>query len=307
MRNLCAVSLVLAATLITAGTADAEIMLFKGDPLMAAGITAGGWGSGTAVDSSRRYYVGSRSIEVTTQGLHSGGRIDYATPIELIEPTIDDNEYVQLVLGFTSLVPISSSSFIGPGFGVTSAPGISLIPEVSSYYYEEENPTRPKVNVVRVVFEGTDGRSIDATADVPSEPEDGWYKVCVPLKTLGLKKGGSFKVKRVLVFTDVPETLYVGQIATINDATTIEVQQGDEQVVAINDKVTFRADASGGASDLKYSWNFGDKDQMGEDSNGQVVSHTFKKGGDFNVRLTVSDVWGIKKPVTTIYKVSVID
>lgn len=306
MRNFCAVALVLATTL-TAGTANAEVTLFKGDPITTVGITVNGWGSGTAVESSRRYYEGSRSIEISTQGLHEGGRIDFRNPIEMIEPTIDENEYLQLVVGFTSLVRSDASAFVGPGFGVKSAPGFSVIPEVSVYYFEEEIPTRPKVNNIRIVLESDNNRSIDATVDVQSDPDDGWYKVSIPLKTFGLKKGDSFKVKRVLVFSDVPDVLYVGRIGTVTDSDPIQVQSGDEQVVAIGDTVTFRADADGGACMLKYSWNFGDRGGTGEDTTGQVVSHAFKRGGDYDVTLTVSDVWGVKKPVKTIFKVSVND
>jgi hypothetical protein len=256
------------------------------------------------------WFEGSRSIKVQTQGLHEGGRIEYKTPMELVEPTVDANEYLQFVLSFATYVRADVASFIGPGFGVTSAPGVSALPAVGSYYYEEETPTRPKVNSVRVVLESVDGKTVDATADVPTEPDEGWYKVAIPFKVLGLKKGDSFKVARILFFTDVAETVYVGKIGTINDATPINVQNGDEQVVAVNDTVTFRGDADSGVSMLRYTWNFGDhgeEDDLGVDATGQMVSHVFRKGGELNVLLTVSDIWGIKAPVTTAFKVSVND
>jgi hypothetical protein len=185
------------------------------------------------------------------------------------------------------------------------------MPGGSSRYYsggqEFDVPSRPKVNRVRVVLESAGGRSVEATAEVPTARDEGWYKIAVPFKVLGLKEGDSFPVSRILVFTDVPDTIFVGQIGTVRDDTPITAYAGEDQVVAVYDTVTLRAEAEGGASLLRYSWNFGDRDPNGEDASGIMVNHKFSKGGDFTVKLTVSDVWGLKKPVVETIKITVND
>jgi hypothetical protein len=305
MRKLFVAALVITVMLIGV-TVNAEVMLFKGDPLATAGITLGGWGSGSAVEASERPYEGSRSIKVVSQGLHQGGRIDFKTPVEIIEAPASMDDYLQFTLNFTSVVRIGTSPFTAMGFGITSAPGVSILPSASStYYYEDEVPVRAKVNTMRIVVVPTNGPAIDCLSDVPAVSPDGWYKIAIPFKVLGILKAQSFKVSRLAVFTDLPETFYVGEVSSVRDTTPISVQEGDEQVVAANDIVTLQASAEGGSSMLHYAWNFGDGYKDGEDASGPVVSHQFKTPGDFNVTLVVSDIWGIKKSATTTYKVSV--
>ena len=304
MRNLCAIALILAAAL--SGTvARGEVLVFKGDAAPDAGITIGGWGSGAALESSERVYVGSRSVKITTEGLHEGGSIAFKNPIELLADPVDDNDYLQFVLAFTTIVRGPGMGSSGPGFGATSVPGL---PTPGSYYYHEfEIPSRPKVNTIRVVMESVDGRGVEATVDVPGSEEAGWYKISVPFKVLGFKQGESFRVSRICIFSDVADTFYLGEIGTVRDSTPITAQAGDDQVVAVYDTVTFPGEAEGGASMLRYSWNFGDRDPDGEDATGQLVTHKYTKGGDFTVKLTVSDVWGIKKPAVATVAVSVND
>lgn len=309
MRRFLFVLMVLCCFWLSA-LANADVAIFKGEPVSAAGITIGGWGSGSAVEASERFYEGTRSVKVTTQGLHQGGRIDYRNPVEIIEPGVDENCYIHIVMVFPSLIRQGSPIFVTPGFGAKSVPDEPTpVTSVSPYYYEEEIPTRPKINLFRIVLESADGESVDAISSVPFDADDdGWYKISIPFKALGLLGKSSFRVSRVLMFSDVPDTFYVGLIATIKDTTPIVVQPGDEQVVAVGDTVTFQAEAYGGGTPLRYSWNFAERgDDDGEDAVGRIVSHVFKKGGDYNVKLTVYDVWGIKKPATSIHRVIVND
>jgi len=309
MRNLTFGLIVLGCVLMSSW-AVADVALFKGQPVSVAGITIGGWGSGSAVEASERVYEGTRSVKVTTQGLYQGGRIDYRNPVEIIEPDVDETSYVHIALVFPSLIRQGSPTFVTPGFGAKSVPDEPTpVASVSPYYYEEEIPTRPKSNLLRIVLESADGKAVDAMAPVPFDPDDdGWYKISIPFKALGLLGQSSFKVSRVLIFSDVPDTFYVGLITTVKDTSPIVVQPGDEQVVAVGDTVTFQAEAYGGGTPLRYSWNFAERSgDDGEDAVGRIVSHVFKKGGDYNVKLTVYDIWGIKKPATAIHRVIVND
>jgi hypothetical protein len=306
MRKLYAVALIIALCLI-ANAASAEIILFKGDPVRNNGIIISGWGSGTAIEASDRVYTGRVSIKVNTQGLHEGARIDFKNPVDLLSEPFDDSTYLQFVLGFSMLVKD------GMGGISSSFPGRSTaaVASGSGGYYsggqEIEIPSRPRSRSLRVVLESTDGKSVEVTSDIPSKSENGWFNVCIPFKVLGFKPGDSFPVSRILVFTDVPDNMFIGQIGSMKDNTPITVDIGDEQTIAVVDTITFRAVAEGGASMLRYSWNFGDRDSEGEDATGEIVNHRFTKGGDFNVKLTVRDYWGIKKPVTKTVKIVVID
>lgn len=306
MRNLCVILAVLAVWLI-AGSSQAEAVLFGGDPLSASGIAIGGWGSGSAFEASDRVLVGSRSIKVTTQGLHEGARIDFKNPVGLISDGISDEDYLQFAFSFTTVATGTGPGFMGPGFGAISMPGGGMPMGPGVMYQDMEVPSKTKINSVRLVIESADGKSIEASQDVPPAGEDGWYRVAVPFKYLGLKQGDSFRVSRVLVFTDVPDTFYVGEIAAVRDTTPIVADPGEEQDVAIYDIVSFRAEAEGGACSLRYSWNFGDNGTDGEDATGEIVSHKYRKGGEFTVRLTVTDAWGIKKPVITTTTATVND
>lgn len=49
--------------------------------------------------------------------------------------------------------------------------------------------------------------------------------------------------------------------------------------------VSFHAVATGGSGEFRYAWNFGD----GKSDNGESVTHTYKAGGTFTWKLTVTD------------------
>lgn len=49
--------------------------------------------------------------------------------------------------------------------------------------------------------------------------------------------------------------------------------------------VAFKGEASGGSGGFRYAWNFGD----GKSDTGESVSHTYKAGGTFTWKLTVTD------------------
>ncbi len=302
MRKLCALSLVVAVCLISVAAnayimdANADVMLFKGDPIRDSGITVGGWGSGTAVEATDRVYTGSRSIKISTQGLHQGAALSFKSPIVLLSQQTDlNNKYLEFIVAFNTV--------LRSGFGLSGGS--------SAAYYsgsqEIEIPMKPKVTRLRIVVESVEGKSIEATASVPVNSVDGWYRIAIPFKALGIKADDQFSVSRIMIFGDVPDTMFLGQIGTTVDDTPITADIGDDQVVAIHDMVTFRAEAEGGVSMLKYSWNFGDRGPAGEDASGEIVTHRYAKGGDFTVKLTVSDVWGIKEPVVQTIKVAVND
>jgi hypothetical protein len=104
---------------------------------------------------------------------------------------------------------------------------------------------------------------------------------------------------------DAPATIYIGEIHLLDDNTPITAIPPDEQDVAAGDEVSFSETGDGGASSLKYTWDFDTKGAFVPEADGQTVSHVYRKSGDYKVTLQVSDLDGIKKPaiVTTVVHV----
>lgn len=163
-----------------------------------------------------------------------------------------------------------------------------------------------------------DGSRYELTRPVdiaPTSDDDGAY---VPLSfplTAALKSnkksggavptGDAAKLVQLAIFGDRYQQFYVGEINVVTDETDISVEPLDEQNAVLNDQVTFTAEAQGGASTLKYSWDL-DGDGK-EDKTGRTVSYTYRKAGTFRVTLTVSDVDNVKKPATTAVDLEVTD
>ena len=276
-----------------AGPSDREVYIYRGTPLAQSGISVGSWGSGKAVESadSTRVLSGSKSIKITTQGLYAGGRLDFAQPVTLFSEGIDPTRYIVFAFYFEDQQVID------------------LAAQNPVYSYEVEPYTIPKAGTVRFVFISDNGLSVAAEEPTnPLDPDDNWCRVAVPLAKF--KVAGDpqeFKLKRLLVFTDLPTTLYLGEIKLVTDTTPIKVEPLSSQVVIIYDEVLFPAKASGGVSSLKYSWDYDASNGIQEETTGPIGRYTYVRGGEFKVTLTVSDADGIKQPVSVTTTVSVND
>jgi hypothetical protein len=119
--------------------------------------------------------------------------------------------------------------------------------------------------------------------------------------------GEGARLVQLAVFGDRYQQFHIGEISVLTDDTEIVVDPLEDPIAAVNDQITFTGAAEGGASTLKYSWDFDAKDGIQEDQAGQVVTHTYRKAGTYKVTLTVSDLDGLKKPATTSVDVEVAD
>jgi hypothetical protein len=164
---------------------------------------------------------------------------------------------------------------------------------------------------VRVVLVMTDGKQVDMTLplEFARPTREGWRTLAVPLSSLPAMKSVSGEIAELRVFGDSVGTLYVGQIRTILDDTPIRVEDLQERTVAVNDTVKFTGSAEAGVSQLKYQWTVtkaGERPaQLPVDAEGRTFEHKFRKGGEYEVVLTVVDVYGRKKPATSVAKVRV--
>ncbi len=271
---------------------DREVYIFRGSPLAQSGISVGSWGSGKAIESadSTRILAGSKSIKITTQGLYAGARIDFVQPVALFTEGIDPTRYVVFAFYF------DDQQTIDPGAGTL-------------YSYEIEPYTIPRAAIVRFVFVPETGNPVAVEEPTnPLDPDDNWCRIAVPLaKFKAAADAREFKLKRLLIFTDLPTTLYLGEIKMVTDTAQIKVDSLPSQVVIIYDEVLFPARATGGVSSLKYSWDYDDSNGIQEETTGPVGRYVYIRGGDFKVTLTVSDADNVKQPVSTTATVSVND
>jgi hypothetical protein len=135
--------------------------------------------------------------------------------------------------------------------------------------------------------------------------QDQWRVVSIPVKAISGFQSGDTQIKEVRLFGDSPTTLWLGQVRVAIDATPITVQPVVEKVIPRNARDTFIGNATGGYTPLKYSWDFDASDGIQEEAVGQAITHAYYKSGDYTATLTVSDLYGIKPPAKTTFRVHV--
>lgn len=288
------ISALIAGSILIPSIAGA-VTLYAGQPKEQAGLTLTAWGSGSISDSSDRRYNGEKSIKVVTQGLYSGGCIEFNNPVDLNFGDPNSKEYLQFVVNYNTMITLNPTGYTygqvygGYDYGTGSSDLIRI----------------PKVNKVRLVFVDAKGKSVEIQQPaVSTEDDEGWPRINIPLAALKLPEGEkTFSLKKVMIFTDLPETLFISEIKTLSDDTPITCSAGDDKIERANDVLFFRATAEGGASTLVYSWDFDNKDGIQEDAGGPIVLHVYRKSGNYVVTLTVRDANGLRKAATSTLNV----
>ena len=276
-----------------------EVYIFRGDDPALDGIELGGWGSGSAVRSKEKILDGSWSIKTTTQSLYSGGRIDFSHPVTLFKGGIDKSRYIQFAFFFDDVIKVD------PARG-------------TDYAWDVEPYTIPKTAKLRFVFESDDGlvAAVEkATGKI--DPDDNWMRLAVPLAKfqVGEDPVDQFRLKRLLITSDIPTTTYLGEMKLVTDNTPITVETLDTQTLAIMDDALWVAEAEGGVSSLLYTWDFDAANGIQHESDAMVGRYIYTmgrkdgKGNDipFTVTLTVSDSDGLKEPVTVTAAIEIND
>ncbi len=310
---------VLAASIVGAPRAQAqasdELNIYTGVPVRQAGIKLSTWGSGEATQDTDHVFIGSTSIKIATHGAYQGARLELANPVDLKPALADKYAYLQFVVtlpnkntqptfgypGFPGFGRGMGKFFGGQGRGAGGYPGGIGGPGGFNPSTQETGMTTPKpLSQVRVVLVTTDGKQIEFCLPIDSAASGrgDWSYLAIPVSAIpGLDKTNG-EVKELRIFGDSAAVLYLGEVRVVRDETPIRVDDLPEYTVAKMDVVTFTASAEAGTTPLKYEWNF-DAAHPGVDAEGKTVKHQYRKGQqDYKVTLTVSDVYGIKKPVT---------
>jgi hypothetical protein len=273
-----------------------EVYLYRGTPLSQSGITVGSWGSGRASESAEKVLAGSQSIKIVSQGLYAGGRIDFAQPIALFTDGLNPKQYIQFAFFFndTKLIDLSAQT---------------------GNWYDIDPYTVANAAHVRFVLESDSGVAVsDEEPTGIVDPDDNWMRVAVPMAKLKLPQGiKEFRLKRLVIATDgpgtaiTPATMFLGEAKIVEDDQPIKVDPIGSQTIALGDEVVLVASATAGVSSLKYSWDWDARNGIQEETVDRIGRCTYTKGGDYTVTLTVSDVDGIKTPVSVTGTISVND
>ncbi|NUQ71070.1 MAG: PKD domain-containing protein [Chthonomonadales bacterium] len=315
------------------GTASsADVTIFQGQTQQSSGLKLLPWGSGSAEPSERYVFTGVNSIKVRTHGRYQGARLILDKPVPLSNALAEGNACLELSVliadretaggvgrgpGGGMLGPGgmggssggrpgqggrggSSDGEMGPGgMGGANSASQSLI-------------TEPKpIKNIRRVDVLSDGKTLDLLMpmEYAQSVREGWKTLSIPFSAIPALKSAEGSITEVRLFGDAVGTIYLGQIRTVVDATPIRVDYLPDRTVAVNDEVTFNGSAEAGSSQLLYQWTVlkaGEKlSPLPVDAEGKTFTHKFRKNGDYEVHLTVRDLYGKKQPVTTVGKVRV--
>lgn len=298
-----------------------EILIFSGQPLSELKLQAGGWGSGTLAESKDMVYRGTVSLKLISMNYYEGGRLDFLTPLDLSPYLKNPYAFLRFRI-FPTVSPVTAfpggfmqgaGAMLG-GVGMPGAPGMpggmpggaAGMPGGMPGWPGGAYPTY-QLKSFRIVLFCEDGLLV--SEDFPFEMQtmmgERWYSVAIPFNTF--KGKGNGVVKRMLICTNSPQTIYIGQISIAVDDTPITVAVPSKSMtVRVNTMVQFYAIGRAGLSSLRYTWDFDDSNGIQEESIGQVVFHSFPKQGTYTVTVTVSDLAGVKKPVQEKIKVEVL-
>jgi hypothetical protein len=159
-----------------------------------------------------------------------------------------------------------------------------------------------KFENLRVIVSTTDGKKSEAYVPVTTSGsgERGWKSISIPLQAISGFDRTNKTVQSIAFSGDVTTTFHVGDLRIVNDSTPLRVDANARTInLALGDEFVFIANGSGGASILKYTWDFDDKDGIDVDAEGQVVRRKFRKAGTYTITLTVTDYFGLKPAYST--------
>jgi hypothetical protein len=291
----------------TGAIASAQVVFEQGGQILYAGrpsdsdvVKVASWGGGIAKVNSAE---GTKTIEITPKGFYQGGRLDFSTPVDLADALHNPNTYIQFTVRIGS--PEKTEKWaVGLMPGMTGMPGMMGLPGMGA---KGEKGIKPLKRMQVILFLDS-GESLECQSDLNCYKlsEDGWLTVSYPFSALvGKRQVSGAKLQRIVLTADGTQPFNIGDIRIVHDSSPLSADAGGDKEVARNYSVVFQATATSGASAVHYSWDFDDSDGIQEEAVGDLISHKFRKAGDFVVTLTVSDVFGIKQPAVSTVKVRV--
>lgn len=280
------------------------------------------WGSGTISETDEVAFEGVYSLRISMRNYFQGGSMNLERPIDLSQSFADSNNLLRfavrvadsnLTLGGTGGgggAPSAGGTGGGKGGGAagggapTGGQGGGQTGTTASLA-----PEATQLRNLRVIVSTTDGKKSEIYLPINTVRLGGktWIMAAAPLKAISGLSATNKMVNGIAVSGDAIATIYVGDVRVINDSTPIngEMEPNQTRNLALGDEIEFRGRGFGGASVLKYSWDFDSKDGIQVDAEGAVIKRRFRAPGEYTVTLTISDVYGLKAPYTTSVKLKV--
>ncbi|MDE2126735.1 MAG: PKD domain-containing protein [Armatimonadetes bacterium] len=334
-----------AMMLLAANTATAQApgYLYNGGTAESAGITVSGWGSGKARFDNNVTYSGPNSILITTQGPYQGANITFNKPVNLASYLSRTGTYMEMAVQVYGAQGASgkfgkggglfgggAGGFPGPG-GAGGRPGPGGLPGSSggaggglpgssggagpggrpgqngqNGQPATTQPAKP-ITHLRAVFTTTTGKEFGIYFPLAAaSTSNDWKLVAVPISAIQGLSADDAQIKSIRIFGDSTGYLYLAQMQLVDDSTPISVDPiADVIAVPRFQQYSYTADGHAGITPLKYSWDFDASNGIQDEIDGKTVNHTYVRPGDYTVTVTVSDIFGVKKPAVTTFKVHV--
>lgn len=280
-----------------------ELLIFNGQPLSELKLQAGGWGSGTLAESKDIVYRGTISLKLISLNYYEGGRLDFATPLDLSSYLKNPYAFLRFRIfpttppitsfpGAGGFMPGAGGMFVAPPGTLGGAPGMpGGMPGMPG-----GAPGMPgwtgasatyQLKSFRIVLFCEDGLLVSEgfPCQLQTVMGERWYSVAIPFNTF--KGNGNGVVKRMLICTNSPQTLYIGQISVSVDNTPITVVIPSRRITArVNTLIQFYAIGNAGLSSLRYTWDFDDSNGIQEEAIGQVVYHSYSNASTSIIKAT---------------------
>ncbi len=266
------------------------------------GITLTGWGSGTIAETDEAAYEGTTSIRVSTRNFFQGGIMSYANPVSLSSAFQDPNNLLILAVHVAS----SSTTMGGGGASPVGGDGREGGGRSSAGGGGGAQATATvapgAIDQLRIIISTSDGKKSEAylSLSTSSANDKGWIRVGTPLRAISGFERTNQQVSAIAVSANAPGSVYIGEVRILNDATPIygELLVGDMNIGS-GSAVNLSATGQAGASILKYTWKIKSASEPEFTFEGQNIAYRFRKPGTYSVSVTISDIYGLKKPYTT--------
>lgn len=309
------------ATLAAAVAFGQSALYAAGRTISDQGIKVLPWGSGTIAETDEAAFEGTTSVRISTKNYFQGGRLILANPIDLASNFGDKNNLLLFAIKVADQSQtLGGGATAGGGRGAPTQGGTGG--GVAGENRGGDSGARgggggssagaqldlAALSNIRMIFTTTDGKKSEVYVPVTTSKEGnrGWRSVGIPLQAINGLANTNKVVKEIAISGDATATFFIGEIKILNDSTPLYVESNQNDLnLGLGSEVTFIAYGTGGASVLKYTWDFDSKDGIQVDAEGQVVKRKFRKPGDYVATLTVSDVYGLKKPYSTTIKITV--
>ncbi len=295
------------------------------------------WGSGSIAESDEIALEGTKSLRVSTRNYFQGGRLIFGTPVDWATAFADKNNLllIQFRVADGSMTmggnPPSGGGGGGElggnpqgGGGGRSGGGRGLGAQGGTAAGETSGVggvagggggaagtpgAIAPIRTLRLVVSTTDGKKSEIYIPITTGTSPGvrgWRSVGIPLQAIRGFDASNKTIKEVALSADSVGTFFIGEMKVLNDTTPIYGQANHSDLnLALGDEVEFIGRGTGGASVLRYTWDFDSADGVQVDAEGQSVKRRFRKPGVYTVTMTISDAYGLKAPYTSTIKVNV--